>query len=148
MATIEIPARTEICVGIVGEQTDHDGKILPGGEVQILLPDPVVTEKTDEKQYAWTTEKTHQWIKKCEPITAKETDDLSFVSDPNEFEVSTPLKTEEQEAPEPLSLDEEEKSMMPDMETEEKPDDLDIELPEVPENQVKEKTDDESKNIM
>ena len=151
LATIEIPAGTEICVGIVGEQTDHDGKILPGGEVQILLPDPVVTEKTDAKQYAWTTEKTHQWIKKCEPITAKEsdeTDDLSFVSDPNEFEVSTPLKAEEQEAPELLCLDEEEKSMMPDIEAEEQPDYLDTESPEVPENQVTEKTDDESKNIM
>lgn len=110
MATIEIPTRTEICVGIVGEQTDHDGKILSGGEVQILLSDLVVTEKTD---------------------------DLSFVSNPNEFEASIPLKTEEQEAPEPLSLDGEEKSMMPDMETDEKQDDLDIELTEVPENQVK-----------
>lgn len=37
---------------------------------------------------------------------------------------------------------------MPDIEPEEQPDDLDTESPEVPENQVKEKTDDESKNIM
>ena len=148
LATIEIPAGTEICVGIVGEQTDPDGKILPGGEVQILLPDPVVTEKTNEKQYAWTTEKTQQWIKKCEPITAKETNDLSFISNPNEFEVSDPLKTEEQEVPEPLDFEESEESMMPDIEPEEQPDDLDTESPEVPENQVKEKTDDESKNIM
>ena len=148
LATIEIPAGTEICVGIVGEQTDPDGKILPGGEVQILLPDPVVTEKTNEKQYAWTTEKTQQWIKKCEPITAKETNDLSFISNPNEFEVSEPLKTEEQEVPESLDFGEAEESMMPDIEPEEQPDDLDTESPEVPENQVKEKTDDESKNIM
>lgn len=49
MATIEISARTEICVGIVGEQTDHDGKIPPGGEVQILLPNLVVAEKTDDE---------------------------------------------------------------------------------------------------
>ncbi len=148
LATIEISVGTEICVGIVGEQIDLDGKILPGGEVQILLPDPMVTEKTDEKQYAWTTEKTQQWIKKCEPVVPKETDDLSFVSDHGEFEIFESLKTEEQELPEPLYFEEVEESTMPNIEAAERSDDIDAETLEAPENQVKENIDNESKNIM
>ena len=98
LATIEIPAGTEICVGIVGEQTDHDGKILPGGEVQILLPTP------EGEKFAWTTEKTQKWIKNCEPVRTQDSDTL-FVSDPNEYEISENTNLDEYEQPEAQYLE-------------------------------------------
>jgi len=54
LATIELPAGTEISVGIAGPQRYGEGKTLCGGEIQVFLQE-------------WTTEKTKEWIKECKP---------------------------------------------------------------------------------